>query len=77
VNHKVQVCINGCLTLKLSASWKTVRTELGSRAASMLALMDSPLPPSGEMGIVVKSTGESATDAMIACYGTGECFAEV
>lgn len=63
MNHNVQVCIKGCLTLKLSASWKTVRMESGSKAASMLALLASPFPPSGEMGIVSKGTGELLTTA--------------
>ena len=49
MNHKVHLCINGCLTLKLSLSWKTVicSSPLGPEFL---------LPPSGEIGMVERST---------------------
>jgi transketolase N-terminal domain/subunit len=55
VNHKVHLCMSGCLTLKLSLSWKTVICSL---SACALAL-PSTLSPSGEIGIVERSTGEA------------------
>lgn len=50
VNHNVHRFANGCLTLKLSLSWNTVFI---SWTASML---DDGTPPSGEIGMVVRST---------------------
>lgn len=52
VNHRVQSWANGCLTLKLSLSWNTVvrSPSLGSVAVF------GALSPSGEMGMVVRST---------------------
>jgi hypothetical protein len=56
VNHKVHLFIRGCLTLKLSLSWKTV---ICSSSSSPLALViSSALSPHGEIGIVERSTGE-------------------
>lgn len=58
VNHRVHLFINGCLTLKLSLSWKTVICS--SPELSPLGFLFSlcPLVPSGEMGIVERSTGD-------------------
>jgi hypothetical protein len=53
VNHKVHLCINGCLTLKLSLSWKTV---ICSPSAPGLVFSFALLLPSGEIGIVDRST---------------------
>lgn len=60
VNHRVQVFMSGCLTLKLSASWKTVRTALSSVVALVEDLSwasDELLPSTGEIGIVSRGTG--------------------
>ena len=54
VNQSVHRFESGCLTLKLSLSWKTV-IVLPSSAASAAAPFGL-FPPSGEMGIVVRST---------------------
>lgn len=62
VNHRVQVWANGCLTLKLSGSWKTVTMSPEEAAVAPLVLSS----PSGEMGIVLRSTGDCATSAMFA-----------
>ena len=65
MNHRVHLCIKGCLTLKLSAEWKTVSCSplAGSSAVS------SSL--GGEMGISVSgrcssliSKGAVAVDAI-------------
>lgn len=62
MNHKVHLCIRGCFTLKLSLSWKTVICS--PSAFSPFGFVFSSvwsfdlLPPSGEMGIVERSTGE-------------------
>ena len=56
VNHKVHLCMRGCLTLKLSLSWNTV---ICSSSLSPFALvLSSALSPTGEIGIVERSTGE-------------------
>lgn len=57
MNHKVHLFINGCLTLKFSGSWKTVicsstLSPLGFLFSSLLLL------PSGEIGMVERSTGD-------------------
>ena len=58
VNHNVHSCINGCLTLKLSGSWKTVTFSSESRfAVPIFSVMPSMLPSVGEMGIVSRGTG--------------------
>ena len=62
VNHKVHLCIRGCLTLKLSLSWKTVICS-SPVAASLLGFLFSSRGPSGEMGIVERSTGSEAAAA--------------
>lgn len=54
VNQRVHLCIKGCLTLKLSASWKTVICS-----SSLAADLFSPEAPSGEIGMVDRSTGEA------------------
>jgi len=57
VNHKVHLFMSGCLTLKLSLSWKTVICS--SPVFSPFALVIScAFSASGEMGIVERSTGE-------------------
>jgi hypothetical protein len=50
------------LTLKFSGSWKTVTTspELAVGAES-----EAASPPSGEMGMVSRGTGDVATSAMM------------
>jgi hypothetical protein len=53
VNHNVHLCIKGCFTLKLSGSWNTVICS-----SSLGFVLDSLFPPSGEIGIVDRSTGE-------------------
>jgi hypothetical protein len=71
VNHSVHVFISGCLTLKFSGSWKTVRI---SPSPPELVVEDcsSPSPEFsvGEMGIVSSGTcwlacGADATSAMM------------
>src|SRR4051812_36645361 len=64
VNHSVHLFWRGCLTLKLSLSWKTV-----TGLSSSLAATPSPLPL-GEMGMVERSTcwsilGVSTAVAMV------------
>ena len=36
VNHNVQVCMRGCLTLKFLGSWKTVNGSLAIMVAGLL-----------------------------------------
>ena len=55
MNHKVHLFMSGCLTLKLSLSWKTV---ICSSSLSPFLVLSSALSPSGEIGIVERSTGE-------------------
>lgn len=55
MNHKVQVFINGCLTLKLSLSWNTVICSL-SEGFDALDVSVALLSPFGETGIVDRST---------------------
>ena len=68
VNHRVHLCISGCLTLKLSASWNTVICSpslysffpplvLPLSAAVPSAVPSSP--PSGDIGMVSSGTGEA------------------
>lgn len=65
MNHRVHVFISGCLTLKFSGSWNTVRISL-----SIVVLLDDDLSwlslelPTGEMGIVSSGTCWSAFDAL-------------
>jgi hypothetical protein len=61
VNHRVHLCINGCLTLKLSLSWKTVICS--SPELSPLGFLFSSCP-SGEMGIVERSTGDEGVSPL-------------
>lgn len=71
MNHSVHVFMSGCLTLKFSGSWKTVRIS----PSAVVALVDdfsllSPEPSVGEMGIVSSGTcwsgfGAVATSAMV------------
>lgn len=55
MNHSVQLCARGCFTLKLSLSSKTV-TGLESVAAAASPEAEGLFPPSGEIGIVDRST---------------------
>ena len=58
VNHSVQVFMSGCLTLKFSASWKTVLTS-PSDVELVDCSLDSPdelLSSTGEMGMVSRGT---------------------
>lgn len=74
MNHSVHVFMSGCLTLKFSGSWKTVRISPSSVVAlvdfSWLSLEFSV----GEIGIVSSGTcwlglGAVATSAMMLCVG--------
>jgi hypothetical protein len=56
VNHSVHVFIRGCLTLKFSGSWKTVRTSPSPVAPADDFSLLSPEPSVGEMGIVSSGT---------------------
>jgi hypothetical protein len=56
VNHRVHVFIKGCLTLKFSESWKTVRTSPSPVAPEEDFSLLSPEPSVGEMGIVSSGT---------------------
>lgn len=55
MNHKVQSWARGCLTVKLSLSSKTVTSFPSDEGAGSVEA-DGSLPPSGEMGMVDKST---------------------
>jgi hypothetical protein len=55
VNHSVHLCIKGCFTLKFSGSWNTVICSSSPRSA----FSSGELPPSGEIGMVERSTGEA------------------
>jgi len=55
VNHNVHLCVSGCLTLKFSGSWNTVICASSPRSA----FSSGVLPPSGEIGMVERSTGEA------------------
>jgi hypothetical protein len=73
VNHSVHVFMRGCLTLKFSGSWNTVRTS--PSAGSLLDDFSlSPDSPVGEMGIVSSGTcwsglGAVATSAIVNMWG--------
>lgn len=54
MNHRVHLCISGCLTLKLSLSWKTVICSSPGSPFDFGSL----LAPAGEIGMVERSTGE-------------------
>ena len=77
MNHNVHLCISGCFTLKLSLSWKTVICS--PSAFSPFGFVFSSawpldlLPPSGEMGIVERSTGEEGLASPL----TGVCAVAV
>lgn len=62
MNHSVHSFINGCFTLKFSASWKTVTDSLADFAESTAVSSDdmfgSLLSLLGEIGIVSRGTGE-------------------
>jgi hypothetical protein len=59
VNHRVHLCIKGCLTLKLSLSWKTVICSSPELSPLGFLFSSWPFDPSGEMGIVERSTGDA------------------
>ena len=71
MNHRVHVFMSGCLTLKFSGSWKTVRAPSSVLALADLSWpSDEPLPSTGEMGIVSRGTcwegfGAVATSAIV------------
>jgi len=48
VNHRVHLFIRGCLTLKLSLSWKTVTCSVSDCELSF--------SPAGSIGMVERST---------------------
>lgn len=58
MNHRVQVFARGCLTLKLLGSWKTVTVSPLLVDVVFSSLPLDGLPPSGEIGIVSRGTGE-------------------
>ena len=60
VNQRVHSFINGCLTLKLSLSWKTVTCSSELEPVFLApSVADSPEPSlAGEMGIVSSGTGD-------------------
>ena len=69
MNHRVHVFISGCLTLKLSGSWKTVISSPSLKALRMADPSDSDFSvesPSGEMGMVSSGTGEDGLGAAAA-----------
>jgi hypothetical protein len=72
VNHKVHLFIRGCLTLKLSGSWNTVICSSLDEPFELL-FSSWPFAPSGEMGIVERSTWEDGSPltaaAMVAVVG--------
>lgn len=55
MNQRVQSCARGCLTLKLSLSSKTVTGLVEDEAAASVEA-EASLPPSGETGMVDRST---------------------
>jgi hypothetical protein len=73
VNQRVHWCMSGCLTLKFSGSWKTVRTSSSADDLEAADSSDEPavmFAPSGEMGMVSRGTccwpfGTDATSAMV------------
>ena len=58
MNHNVHLCMSGCLTLKLSLSWKTVICSSPEVSPLGFLFSSCPLDPFGEMGIVERSTGD-------------------
>ena len=75
MNHRVHSCIRGCLTLKLSLSWKTVICSSPDLAAPF-ALPSKPesglaFSSAGEMGIVSRGTGESGLCSVISAMVRG------
>ena len=81
MNQSVHVFMSGCLTLKFSGSWKTVRIS-PSPPALLVEDCSSPSPEFsvGEMGIVSSGTcwlgcGADATsaivDVLVGCCGGG------
>lgn len=77
MNQRVHWCISGCLTLKFSGSWKTVRMSLLSVAlADDWSLVSLDELSEGEMGMVSSGTcwlgfGAVATSAMVTCGEVG------
>lgn len=74
MNHNVQTFMSGCLTLKFSGSWKTVRISPSCAASFDELLVFSPALSTGEMGIVSSGTcwlglGALATSAMVNAVG--------
>jgi len=70
VNHRVHSLMRGCLTLKFSASWKTVTDSLLDLPAStavysedMLGSLFSLFSLFGEIGMVSRGTGEQGLGA--------------
>ena len=77
MNHSVHVFMSGCLTLKFSGSWKTVRIS-PSFAALLLDCSPSAELPVGEMGIVSSGTcwllfADAATSAIVLVFGVRVC----
>ena len=71
MNHRVQVFISGCLTLKLSGSWKTVISSvslysfLEASLGSAFSSVAFPLGPAGEIGMVSRGTGDVGFAAVV------------
>jgi hypothetical protein len=61
VNHSVHLCIKGCFTLKFSGSWNTVICSSSPR----WAFSSGVLAPSGEIGMVERSTGEAGSSLWV------------
>lgn len=84
MNHNVQLFINGCLTLKFSGSWKTVicSVSLYSLFGALPlggAISSAALPPSGEIGMVSRGTGEDGLASVLGVLrfvmvGKWECY---
>jgi hypothetical protein len=69
VNHNVQECMSGCLTVKFLGSWKTVKGSLAMTVESGAGLPLVVDGPEGD-GAVLLLSGESLS--MPSAGGTGE-----
>lgn len=73
VNQRVHSFISGCLTLKLSLSWKTVTGSSELFPFEVVASLDPDLSDSpsfvGEMGMVSSGTGEAGFPLMAEALG--------
>lgn len=74
MNHRVQVFMSGCLTLKFSGSWKTVTGAASTGGMEGSAAFPLLLPPSGEIGMVSSGTGSCGLAVAIVNSGGGVVF---